>query len=144
VNVLVVDTEVYSNTGGQSSKATNRSAVAQFAADAYSKAKKDLGQIAMTYGNIYVASTCLLANAAHALKAIQEAGEYNGPSLVVNYAPCINHGIAGGLTATSKNQFKKYFNLFQVNPPKKHDSSAPKPAPTGGLKVNKKVFYFFA
>jgi hypothetical protein len=109
LNVLVADTEVYSNTDGQSSKATNRIAVSQFAADAYSKAAKDLEQIAMTYGSIYVASTCLLANAAHAFKAIQEAGEYNGPSLVVNYAPCINHGITGGLTATSKNQFKKIF-----------------------------------
>lgn len=122
VNVVVLDTEVYSNTGGQSSKATNRGAVAQFAANGYSKAKKDLGHIAMTYQNIYVGSTCLLANPAHALKVVQEAASYEGPSLILNYAPCINHGIDGGLTATPKHckdlVNSGYITLYRYDPRK--------------------------
>ena len=97
-----MDTEVYSNTGGQCSKATQRGAVANFSAAGYTKAKKDLGAIAMTYKNIYTASTCLLADPAHALKALTEAKEYNGPALIINYAPCINHGIKKGLGSTPK------------------------------------------
>ena len=100
VNVIVLDTEVYSNTGGQCSKATQRGAVASFSADGYTKKKKDLGAIAITYGNIYVASTCLLADQAQALKALIEAKEYKGPSLIINYSPCINHGIKKGLGST--------------------------------------------
>ena len=102
VNVLVLDTEVYSNTGGQCSKATQRGAVANFSAAGYEKKKKDLAAISMTYGNIYVATTCHLADPEHALKCIREAREYNGPSIVINYSPCISHGIRKGLATTMK------------------------------------------
>jgi pyruvate-ferredoxin/flavodoxin oxidoreductase len=100
VNVVVLDTEVYSNTGGQCSKATQRGAVANFSAAGYAKQKKDLGAIAITYGNIYVASTCLLADQRQALRALIEAHSYNGPSLIINYSPCINQGIKKGLGAS--------------------------------------------
>lgn len=100
VKVIVLDTEVYSNTGGQCSKATQRAAVANFAAAGYPKAKKDLAAIAITYKNIYTASTCIVANPAHALKCLIEAEEYDGPALVINYSPCINHGVKKGLGVT--------------------------------------------
>jgi pyruvate-ferredoxin/flavodoxin oxidoreductase len=100
VNVIVLDTEVYSNTGGQCSKATQRGAVANFSAAGYPKQKKDLGAIAITSGNIYVASTCLLADQNQALKALIEAHSYKGPSLIINYSPCINQGIKKGLGAS--------------------------------------------
>ena len=120
VNVIVLDTEVYSNTGGQCSKATQRGAVANFSAAGYTKCKKDLAAIAMTYNNIYVASTCLLANQQQALKAIQEATEYKGPSLIINYSPCINHGIKKGLTSGPqhcKDLVKSgYIILFRYDP----------------------------
>lgn len=93
VNVLVLDTEVYSNTGGQASKATPLGAVARFAAAGKSLPKKDLGLIAMSYGNIYVAQIALGANDAQALKALEEAESYDGPSLIIAYCHCINHGI---------------------------------------------------
>jgi pyruvate-ferredoxin/flavodoxin oxidoreductase len=93
VNVLVMDTEVYSNTGGQSSKATPRAAVAKFAAGGKPAAKKDLGLIAMTYGNIYVASVAMGAKDEHTLKAFLEAEAYDGPSLIIAYSHCIAHGI---------------------------------------------------
>jgi len=102
VKVIVMDTEVYSNTGGQCSKATQRGAVANFSAAGYTKAKKDLGAIAMTYKNIYTASTCLYADPAQALKALTEAKEYNGPALIINYSPCINHGVKKGLGSNPK------------------------------------------
>lgn len=100
VKVIVLDTEVYSNTGGQCSKATQRAAVANFAAAGYPKAKKDLAAIAITYRNIYTASTCIVANPAHALKCLIEAEEYDGPALIINYSPCINHGVKKGLGIT--------------------------------------------
>ncbi|MCJ7780571.1 MAG: thiamine pyrophosphate-dependent enzyme, partial [Acidimicrobiia bacterium] len=93
VNILVLDTEVYSNTGGQASKATPRAAVAQFAAGGKATAKKDLGQIAMSYGNVYVAQIAIGANNTQAVKAIAEAESYPGPSLVIAYSTCIAHGI---------------------------------------------------
>jgi pyruvate-ferredoxin/flavodoxin oxidoreductase len=93
VNILVMDTEVYSNTGGQSSKATPRAAVAKFAASGKSAPKKDLGLIAMTYGNVYVASVAIGARDEHTLKAFLEAEAYNGPSLIIAYSHCIAHGI---------------------------------------------------
>lgn len=93
VNVLVMDTEVYSNTGGQSSKSTPKGAIAKFAASGKPSAKKDLGLIAMTYGNIYVASVALGARDEHTLKAFLEAEAYNGPSLIIAYSHCIAHGI---------------------------------------------------
>ena len=98
VNILVLDTEVYSNTGGQSSKATKVGAVAKFAGLGKETKKKDLFKIAINYDNVYVASVCLGANPMHTIKALLEAQEHNGPSIVIAYAPCIEHGIKGGLS----------------------------------------------
>jgi pyruvate-ferredoxin/flavodoxin oxidoreductase len=95
INVLVMDTEVYSNTGGQSSKATPTGAVAKFAFSGKKTGKKDLGRIAMTYGYIYVASIAMGANKQQAVKAFLEADSYPGPSLILCYAPCINQGLIG-------------------------------------------------
>jgi pyruvate-ferredoxin/flavodoxin oxidoreductase len=100
VNVLVLDTEVYSNTGGQASKSTPAGAVAKFAASGKKIRKKDLGQMAMTYGYVYVAQIAMGANNAQTLKAIKEAEAYPGPSLIIAYSPCINHGIANGMGST--------------------------------------------
>ena len=97
VNIVVVDTEVYSNTGGQSSKATPIGAVAQFANAGKATAKKDLGRIAMTYGNVYVAQVALGANPNHLITALKEAEKHKGPSLIIAYAPCINHGLVSGM-----------------------------------------------
>jgi pyruvate-ferredoxin/flavodoxin oxidoreductase len=129
VNIVVLDTEVYSNTGGQCSKATQRGAVASFSADGYTKQKKDLGAIAITYGNIYVASTCLLADPAQALKAVIEATEYEGPSLIINYSPCINHGIKKGL-GTGPNHCKDlvkggYILLYRYDPRRAAEGKVP-------------------
>ncbi len=103
VNILVVDTEVYSNTGGQSSKASRAGSVAEFTATGKAVMKKDLGQIAMTYGNIYVASINSNASQAHTLKVMREAEEFPGVSLIIAYSPCIAHGVKGGM-AQSGNQ----------------------------------------
>ena len=100
VNILVVDTEVYSNTGGQSSKSTPVGAIAKFASSGKRIRKKDLGAIAMTYGYVYVAQVSIGANQNQLLKVLKEAESYHGPSLVIAYAPCINHGIKGGMTRT--------------------------------------------
>jgi len=97
VNILVFDTEVYSNTGGQSSKSTPTGAIAQFAAAGKEVKKKDLAQIAMSYGYVYVAQVAMGADFNQTLKAFIEAESYNGPSLIIAYAPCINHGIKGGM-----------------------------------------------
>ena len=97
VNILVVDTEVYSNTGGQASKATSIGAVAQFANAGKETAKKDLGRIAMTYGNVYVAKVAMGANPAQLITALKEAEAHRGPSLIIAYAPCINHGLVNGM-----------------------------------------------
>lgn len=97
VNILVVDTEVYSNTGGQASKATQLGAVAQFANAGKRTGKKDLGAIAMTYGNVYVAQVAMGANEQHLITALKEAEAHHGPSLIIAYAPCINHGISKGM-----------------------------------------------
>jgi pyruvate-ferredoxin/flavodoxin oxidoreductase len=102
VNVLVLDTEVYSNTGGQASKSTPRGAVAKFAAGGKPGPKKDLGLIAMSYGNIYVASVAMGAKDEHTLKAFLEAEAYNGPSLIIAYSHCIAHGI--NMTTAMSNQ----------------------------------------
>ncbi len=122
INIFVVDTEVYSNTRGQSSKATPTGAVAKFAASGKKVKKKDLGMIGTTYGYVYVAQIALGANPAQALKAIREAKAYNGPSLIIAYAPCINHGIkAKGNMANSIAEEKKavetgYWHLWRFNP----------------------------
>ena len=102
MNVLVLDTEVYSNTGGQASKSTPRAAVAKFAAGGKPGPKKDLGLIAMSYGNIYVASVAMGAKDEHTLKAFLEAEAYNGPSLIIAYSHCIAHGI--NMTTAMSNQ----------------------------------------
>ena len=97
VNILVLDTEVYSNTGGQSSKATPVGAIAKFAASGKRVRKKDLGLMATTYGYVYVAQIAMGADQAQTLKAIREAEAYPGPSLIIAYAPCINHGLKAGM-----------------------------------------------
>lgn len=120
VNILVVDTEVYSNTGGQSSKATPIGAVAKFAASGKRVKKKDLGMIATTYGYVYVAQVSIGANPAQYIKALREAEAYDGPSLIIAYAPCINHGIKAGMGKTQAEQKKAvecgYWHLWRYNP----------------------------
>ena len=120
VNVMVFDTEVYSNTGGQASKASQIGQVAQFAAAGKTLAKKSLAGIAMTYGYIYVAQVAMGANPAQALKAIAEAEAYPGPSLIIGYAPCEMHSIKGGMTNCQAEMRKAvdcgYWNLFRYNP----------------------------
>ncbi|MDE5805244.1 MAG: pyruvate:ferredoxin (flavodoxin) oxidoreductase, partial [Paramuribaculum sp.] len=106
VNVLVVDTEVYSNTGGQASKATPLGAIAKFAAAGKRIRKKDLGLIASTYGYVYVAQVAMGADQAQTLKAIREAEAYDGPSLIIAYAPCINHGIRAGMGKSQAEEAK--------------------------------------
>ena len=100
VNILVFDTEVYSNTGGQSSKSTPTAAVAKFAASGKRTKKKDLGMMAMSYGYVYVAQIAMGANKNQTIKAIREAEAYKGPSLIIAYAPCINHGLKIGMGCT--------------------------------------------
>jgi pyruvate-ferredoxin/flavodoxin oxidoreductase len=118
VNVLVLDTEVYSNTGGQMSKSTNRGAVAKFAANGKQTAKKDLGMMAMSYGSIYVAQIAMGANDTQTIKAFLEAEAYNGPSLIIAYSHCIAHGI--NMTAGMQNQKSAvesgYWPLYRYNP----------------------------
>ena len=119
VNVLVLDTEVYSNTGGQASKSTPVGAVAKFAASGKKIRKKDLGLMASNYGYVYVAQIAMGANQAQTLKVLREAEEYDGPSLILAYAPCINHGIRGGML--SQKQEKKavecgYWHLWHFDP----------------------------
>ena len=119
INVLVMDTEVYSNTGGQSSKATPTASTAKFAFAGKQVSKKDLGLICMSYGYVYVASVAMGASQAQTLKAIQEAEAYPGPSVVLCYAPCVAHGIKGGLA--SQDQSKRaveagYWHLYRYNP----------------------------
>jgi pyruvate-ferredoxin/flavodoxin oxidoreductase len=129
INVLVMDTEVYSNTGGQASKATPTGAVAKFAASGKKIPKKDLGRIAMSYGYIYVAQIAIGADMNQAMKAITEAEAYAGPSLIICYAPCINHGIKSGM-GTSIAQEKKavesgYWHLYRYNPSSKEKGKNP-------------------
>ena len=118
VNIVVFDTEVYSNTGGQASKSTPTGAVAKFAASGKVVKKKDLAQIAMSYGYVYVAQVAMGANANQCLKAFQEAAAYDGPSLVICYAPCINHGIKMPFNQAEQKKAVAagYWNLFRYNP----------------------------
>jgi pyruvate-ferredoxin/flavodoxin oxidoreductase len=140
VNILVLDTEVYSNTGGQSSKSTPTGAVAKFAASGKPTRKKDLGRMAMTYGYVYVASVAMGANKNQFLKAILEAESYQGPSLVIAYAPCINHGIN---MSRSQNEEKLaveagYWPLYRFDPRLKEEGKNPfsldSKEPTGNFK----------
>ena len=135
VNVFVFDTEVYSNTGGQASKASNIGQVAQFAAAGKETKKKSLAEIAMSYGYVYVAQIAMGANPAQTIKAITEAEAYHGPSLIIGYAPCEMHSIKGGMTNCQAEMKKAvecgYWNLFRFDPSKETgkftlDSKAPK------------------
>ncbi|MGC8822569.1 MAG: thiamine pyrophosphate-dependent enzyme, partial [Desulfurella sp.] len=129
VNILVVDTEVYSNTGGQSSKATPEAAIAQFAAAGKRTKKKDLGLMATTYGYVYVAQIAMGADYNQTLKAIQEAESYPGPSLIIAYAPCIAHGIKAGMAKVQEQQKKAveagYWHLYRYNPLLKKEGKNP-------------------
>ena len=120
VNILVFDTEVYSNTGGQSSKATPTGAIAQFAASGKETKKKDLAQIAMSYGYVYVAQVSMGADYNQCMKAFVEAESYHGPSLIIAYAPCINHGIKKGMSKAQTEEKlaveSGYWNLFRFDP----------------------------
>lgn len=120
VNILVLDTEVYSNTGGQSSKSSQSGSIAKFAASGKETAKKDLAMIAMAYGHVYVAQVSMGANQAQVIKAFKEAESYNGPSIIIAYSPCIEHGIKGGLMNHQTTQKKAvesgYFNIFRFDP----------------------------
>jgi len=120
INILVMDTEVYSNTGGQSSKATPTGSVAKFAASGKKMAKKDLGRIAMTYGYVYVASVSMGASKQQLMKAFTEAEKYPGPSLIICYAPCINQGIRAGMGKSQEEEKRAvdsgYWPLYRYNP----------------------------
>ncbi|WHE07446.1 pyruvate:ferredoxin (flavodoxin) oxidoreductase [Thermoanaerobacterium thermosaccharolyticum] len=129
VNVLVLDTEVYSNTGGQSSKSTPTAAIAKFAASGKKIKKKDLGLMAISYGYVYVAQIALGANMNHTVKAIAEAEKYKGPSLIIAYSPCINHGIKSGMGTSIKEEKKAvdagYWHLYRYNPELKDEGKNP-------------------
>ena len=120
INMLVFDTEVYSNTGGQASKATPTSAIAKFAASGKKTKKKDLGMMAMSYGYVYVAQVGMGADKNQFLKAVKEAEAYPGPSLIICYAPCINHGLKKGMGKTQENTADAvkcgYWQLYRYNP----------------------------
>lgn len=129
VNILVFDTEVYSNTGGQASKATPTGAVAQFAAAGKPTKKKDLGAMVMSYGNTYVAQVAMGANMQQTLNAIREAEAFNGPSIVICYSPCINHGLRCGMNKV-QDEIKKavevgYWQLYRYNPVLKEEGKNP-------------------
>jgi pyruvate-ferredoxin/flavodoxin oxidoreductase len=129
INVMVYDTEVYSNTGGQSSKATPTGSIAKFAASGKKTAKKDMGAMAMTYGYVYVANVGMGANKNHTIKAILEAEAYDGPSLIMAYAPCINHGIKKGMGKTQEETKLAvecgYWPLYRYNPELRKEGKNP-------------------
>ena len=135
INIMVYDTEVYSNTGGQASKATKTGAVAQFAAGGKEVKKKDLASIAMSYGYVYVAQISMGADYAQTVKAIAEAEAYPGPSLIIAYAPCINHGIKKGMSKAQTEEKLAvecgYWNNFRFNPAAEKKFSLDSKAPTG-------------
>ena len=137
VNVLVLDTEVYSNTGGQMSKATPRGAVAKFAASGKPGKKKDLGMMAMSYGNVYVAKIAMGSNDTHTLKAILEAEAYDGPSLIIAYSHCIAHGInmAKGMQNQKAAVDTGYWPLYRYNPELTDEGKNPFKLDSKGLKM---------
>ncbi len=136
VNIFVFDTEVYSNTGGQASKASNLGQVAQFAAAGKDVKKKSLSEIAMQYGYVYVAQVAMGANPAQTIKAITEAESYHGPSLIIGYAPCEMHSIKGGMANCQKEMKRAvdcgYWNLFRYNPVAEKKFTLDSKAPAGG------------
>ncbi|OON91363.1 MAG: pyruvate-flavodoxin oxidoreductase [Epulopiscium sp. Nele67-Bin002] len=129
VNVLVFDTEIYSNTGGQSSKATPAAAVAKFAASGKKTGKKNLGMMMMSYGNVYVAQVSIGADKNHLIKVLLEAEQYDGPSIVIAYSPCISQGIKQGMTRSIENSGDAvkcgYWHLFRYNPDLKEQGKNP-------------------
>jgi pyruvate-ferredoxin/flavodoxin oxidoreductase len=129
VNILIFDTEVYSNTGGQSSKSTPSAAIAKFAASGKKVKKKDLGAMMMTYGYVYVAQVGMGADKNQLLKAITEAENYDGPSVIISYAPCINHGLKKGMGKTQENTKDAvesgYWHLYRYNPMLKNEGKNP-------------------
>ena len=129
VNVLVYDTEVYSNTGGQSSKATPTAAAAKFAASGKRTKKKDLGMMAMSYGYVYVAQIAMGADMNQTIKTLLEAEQYDGPSLIIAYAPCISHGLKEGMGKSVAQEEKAvksgYWHLYRYNPLLKEDGENP-------------------
>ncbi len=134
INTLIIDTEVYSNTGGQSSKATQIGAVAQFASSGKKTKKKDIGSIFMTYGNVYVAQVAMGANPAQLLKVLKEAEEYDGPSLIIAYAPCQTHGIKAGMNNTMSEMKRAvesgYWPLYHYDPRKENPMTVDSKEPT--------------
>jgi pyruvate-ferredoxin/flavodoxin oxidoreductase len=144
VNVLVLDTEVYSNTGGQCSKATPRGAVAKFAAAGKPSAKKDLGLMAMSYGNVYVAKVAMGSNDQHTLRAFLEAEAYDGPSLIIAYSHCIAHGInmAKGMKNQKAAVDSGYWQLFRYNPDLAEEGKNPFKLDSKGLKTPLKDYAY--
>ncbi len=143
INVLVLDTEVYSNTGGQASKSTAAAAIAKFAAGGKQVKKKDLGMMAMSYGYVYVAQVAMGADPNQTLKAIREAEAYNGPSIVICYSPCIEHGMKCGMSLSQAEEKKAveagYWHLYRYNPDLKKEGKNPfvldSKAPTGDFQA---------
>ena len=139
INMLVLDTEVYSNTGGQSSKATAAAAIAKFSAGGKVTKKKDLGLMAMSYGYVYVAQVAIGADPAQTLKAIREAEAYDGPSIVICYCPCIEHGMKASMGLSQIEEKKAvecgYWHLYRYDPRLKEEGKNPfqldSKAPTG-------------
>ncbi len=129
INILVLDTEVYSNTGGQASKSTATGAVAKFCAGGKQTKKKDLGLMAMSYGYVYVAQVAMGADPAQTLKAIREAEAYDGPSIIICYCPCIEHGMKCGMGLSQKAQKDAveagYWHLYRYNPDLKDEGKNP-------------------
>ncbi|MBI2418213.1 MAG: pyruvate:ferredoxin (flavodoxin) oxidoreductase, partial [Ignavibacteriales bacterium] len=144
VNILVLDTEVYSNTGGQCSKSTPRAAVAKFAAGGKPMAKKDLALMAMSYGNVYVAKVAMGANDAHTVKAFLEAEAYDGPSIIIAYSHCIAHGInmATGMKNQKAAVDSGYWQLFRYNPDWVTEGRNPFKLDSKGLKIPLKDFAY--
>jgi pyruvate-ferredoxin/flavodoxin oxidoreductase len=151
VNLFVMDTEVYSNTGGQSSKSTPTAAVAKFAASGKKIRKKDLGMMAMSYGYVYVAQIAMGANMNQTIKAITEAEKYKGPSLIIAYAPCVNHGIKAGMGSsiaeTKKAVDAGYWHMYRFNPSLSDEGKNPfildSKEPTGSFRefINGEIRY---
>jgi pyruvate-ferredoxin/flavodoxin oxidoreductase len=129
VNVLVFDTEIYSNTGGQASKSTPTAAIAKFAASGKKSGKKDLGMMMMTYQNVYVAQVAIGADKNQLIKALLEAESYNGPSIIIAYAPCISHGIKEGMGRSIANSAQAveagYWHLYRYNPELRKEGKNP-------------------
>jgi pyruvate-ferredoxin/flavodoxin oxidoreductase len=129
VNVLILDTEVYSNTGGQASKATPKGAVAEFAASGRKSHKKDLGMMAMAYENVYVAQVCMGADPVQLLKAVRDAEAYRGPSVIIAYAPCISHGLKCGMSMVQTEEknavLSGYWTLYRYDPRRREKGENP-------------------